>query len=372
MADVTRQKLDAPRLLSAASRASRTEAHYRALFDSLSDGIIVCDRDGRFLDANPAATALLDSTREETPEREHPKELGASAARAMADLAHSNAGAREIEVRRSDGSVVVVEARAATIPSLSGRAQITILHDVTEQRQAERERERLREEWLSMVAHDLRQPVTVISGYARLLGLGLIDEVEGIARAVEHIGDATLTLNRMIEDLLDVSRIELQQLHLRRQPVDLATLLQAVIEKTRDVSEQREIQLTVDGPIHPLDADQSRVEQVLTNLLSNAVKYGDASRPIDVSLQSDDKAAIVSVRNYGPGIPPDEQPFVFSRFGRSRQATEGNIPGLGLGLYIAKGIVEAHGGQIWVESVPGDATTFSFTLPWPDRSVPSG
>jgi signal transduction histidine kinase len=125
------------------------------------------------------------------------------------------------------------------------------------------------------------------------------------------------------------------------------------------------VQVSVQGVIPPLDADPGHIEQVLVNLLSNAAKYGREGCPIEVRVQAGASEVEVAVANQGPGIPPGELRRLFGRFCRSRSTPADRAPGIGLGLYIAKGLVEAHGGPIWAESIPGETTTFRFTLPLP-------
>jgi signal transduction histidine kinase len=142
-------------------------------------------------------------------------------------------------------------------------------------------------------------------------------------------------------------------------------LVAAVVERTAAALAGRgqSFHVTVVGTLSSVLADPPRIEQVLSNLLSNAAKYGDPDSEITIDMRQQDREAVVVVTNRGPGIPADEVANVFTRFYRTRQARAGVAEGLGLGLYIAKGIVEAHHGQISVESILGQKTSFSFTLP---------
>ncbi|HEX5416741.1 MAG TPA: PAS domain S-box protein [Chloroflexota bacterium] len=227
-----------------------------------------------------------------------------------------------------------------------------------------RDLERLREEWTSVIAHDLRQPVTVITAYGSLLRRRIEKTVgENDRAALDHILTAAHNLNKMIADLLDISRIEAGRLELEKQPVDLPALVRAVVARLAPLTDGHPIQIQVAGEIPTVAADPTRVEQVLGNLLSNAVKYGYPNTPIQVAIARDPAGALVSVTNEGPGIAPTELPHLFTRFYRSPVAHQRAVPGIGLGLYISKGIVEAHHGRIWVDSVVGGRTTFHFLLP---------
>jgi signal transduction histidine kinase len=167
----------------------------------------------------------------------------------------------------------------------------------------------------------------------------------------------------MIRDLLDSSRIQTRHLTLERRVVDLLTLVSAVVARAAEFTRNHVVTVTVRSAIPPINVDPGRIEQVLMNLLSNAAKYSDPRSDIGVILDIQDDAVKVGVTNQGPGVRPEELPTIFNRFIRSRSAQQRTREGLGLGLYIARGLVEAHGGRIWVESTPGETTTFWFTLP---------
>jgi signal transduction histidine kinase len=268
----------------------------------------------------------------------------------------------EMLLRQRDGRVLTVRGRSVPVFGPHGERLGTVaaFQDITALKALERERE----EWISIVTHDLRQPVTVILGYATILRQTL--ERKGTAsqqRAVRAVLAAAQNLNRMIGDLLDVSRIDARRLTLRCETVDLPALIRTVVERQTAIGPGRTVRLTSDGDVPPIVADPGRIEQILDNLLSNAVKYGDPGTDILVQVVRRDAAVVVSVSNHGKGIPPEEIPKLFTRFYRTAEAREGRAGGLGLGLYISKGLVEAHGGQIWAESVPGQETTLTFTLP---------
>lgn len=279
-------------------------------------------------------------------------------------------GSEDVLLRRPDGTTARVRVNA--VPIREGEAivgAVVIVEDITEIR----ELERLREEWISLITHDLRQPVTIILGYAGFLAHDLqpTAHTKDIERAITHILASARNLNKMIGDLLDASRIEARRLTLHCQSTDLTVLVQAVAERAREITAGHTMRVEIHGDVPPVMADPSRVEQVLINLLSNAATYGFADSPIVVQVSRRDDNAEVSVINRGPGIPPSELPHLFTRFYRTPQARVGPRKGLGLGLYICKGIVEAHGGKIWAESVPNAETTFTFILPLAKSGEPS-
>ncbi|WP_438007606.1 PAS domain-containing protein [Sorangium sp. So ce321] len=267
--------------------------------------------------------------------------------------------ARELSLRRADGSDVAVLMSAGPIVDAGGKLLGAVLafEDITRLK----ELERLKEEWTSVVAHDLKQPVTTIVGYAAQL-----ERRPHVADAVKaragHILASARRLGRMVSDLTDISRIESRRLAIERAPVDLPALVRAVVERMTSDTEGNAVEVEIRGEIPTVLADAGRVEQVLSNLLSNAAKYGDPGTPITTRLERRADAVEISIGNRGRGIPPEDLPFLFERFFRGK-AREERVLGLGLGLYIAKGLIEAHGGSIWVESSGDGHTTFYFTLP---------
>ena len=268
----------------------------------------------------------------------------------------------EETVRRPDGRELSVRVSARPIRDATGRVAgaVVIFEDIT----PFKELERLREEWASVIAHDLRQPLTVIRGYLGVLQRALQQPLTPTtARALEHIGSAVSSLEKMVNDLLDISRIEARRLTIQRRPVDMASLLQAAVERAGGVTRGHAVRVDVKGPLPTVSVDPGRIEQVLVNLLSNAAKYGDPGTPILVEAQRTDGEVLVAVTNWGRGIKAEDLPRLFTRFHRTREAREEQVPGLGLGLYISRGLVEAHGGRIWAKSTPGKTTTFFFTVP---------
>jgi K+-sensing histidine kinase KdpD len=227
--------------------------------------------------------------------------------------------------------------------------------------------ERLKEEWTSVVAHDLRQPIGVITMSAEMLPdpkPGDVNKVE--SASVHHIRSAARSLNRMVSDLLDVSRLEAHRLSLEREWHDPARLVHETLEHLHHLTTESDISVSTEGPLQPVYADRDRFEQILGNVVSNAVKYGDPKSGIHVHVAQSGDDVRFGVVNRGKGIPKEELPRIFTRFGRTTGTHGSGVSGLGLGLYIARGLVEAHGGHMWAESVPGETTTFNFSLPCHD------
>ena len=268
----------------------------------------------------------------------------------------------DLELNRPDGTTRWVAARGdavrdprGNIVELSGTAQ-----DVTQLR----ELERLREEWTSVIAHDLRQPIGVIkmaADFLPALHTGETNEKE--QDITRRIAAAARTLSRMVDDLLDMSLLEADRLKLERRWMDPSKIVKESIDRLSQVMSGRHVRVLHGADLAQVFVDPMRIGQVLGNLMSNAVKYGDEGTEIIVRVDRRDSEAQISVTNRGKGIAAEELPRIFSRFSRSRSANRSAVQGLGLGLYIAKGVIEAHGGRMWAESTPGETTTFYLTLP---------
>jgi signal transduction histidine kinase len=267
----------------------------------------------------------------------------------------------EMHIIRTDGRAIPVLVSAGPIRDAAGEiaGAVVVFEDIT----VLKDLERLRDEWTSIIAHDLRQPVSVITGYGGVLAGQIGDEDTPSKRALTHILAAARQLDRMINDLLDVSRIDTRRLTLERQATDLPALVRTVVERAAEITKEHQVQVSIAGEVPEIAVDPGRIEQIVDNLLSNAAKYGSPGAPIRVEVARCASEVELAVVNRGRGIAPEDVPCLFTRFHRTGMAKEDKVPGVGLGLYITKGLVEAHGGRIWVESVPGETTAFRFVLP---------
>jgi PAS domain S-box-containing protein len=299
---------------------------------------------------------------------------------------------------RRDGTQVFVESRQVLLRDESGQpgAILEINRDITEREQIQREREEARanelalreanrrmDEFLGIVSHELRTPLTTIKGNVQLARFRLrtslrevpehMDVLRSMLEEVQMMLDRaerqTNVQNRMVSDLLDISRLQADKLELRLVPCDLAALVLETVEDQRSTTLKRALYLEMpEGETAPALADPERIGQVLSNFITNALKYSQEGCPVFVQLKKGENMVRVSVKDEGPGLTPTEQEQVWDRFaqveGIKRQ--RGSSVGLGLGLYISRAIIVQHQGQIGVESTKGEGSTFWFALPLAD------
>lgn len=262
----------------------------------------------------------------------------------------------EMRIVRPDGREIPVLINAAPLLGGGRPGALLAIEDVT----LLKELERLRAEWSSLVAHDLRQPLSTIALSAARLSR--ISTDPGQLKSIDRIGASSRRLDRMIRDLLDYSRLEARRLSLSRSRLEIEPVVREVVALLAEEASDRPFDVRIQGEPPALLADPDRLAQVLENLLTNAVKYGESGTPITVTVEPAEGGVSLAVQNVGRPIPPEELPVLFQRFHRAAQAGKGKVAGIGLGLYITRELVEAHGGRIAAESAER-TTTFRLWLP---------
>ncbi len=239
---------------------------------------------------------------------------------------------------------------------------INAVIDVTERHELDKQKDAL----LALASHELKTPITTIKGYAQLAlrATGQLGN-EKLSRTLSTIDEQASRLTRLINEMLEVSRIQSDTLPLHEDQFDVRELVTSVVESLATTAPEFTIELDIVDKPAIVFVDKGRIEQVITNLVQNAIKYSGESRKIEVStqLEADGNNLLISVRDYGVGIPKDQQDQVFMRFFRASNVFATSYSGLGLGLYISHEIVTKHGGRLWLESEEGEGSTFYFTLP---------
>jgi len=270
----------------------------------------------------------------------------------------------------SDGRETWVSTTKVPLCDREGRIIGTfgISRDITERKRAEQEREKLRreqEEFYSMISHDLRTPLFSIQGFVDLILQGRVSDPEVQREFLTRVARQSRRLITLVDELLDLSRLETGRLELERGEVQIQTLVERVVDQLESVARQKSISLTAQVPpsLPPVEADSRRIEQVLTNLVGNALKFTPEGGRVVAKAEVQGDELVVQVSDTGIGIPSEAMPHLFTKFYRGGDASKRYAKGTGLGLYVSRRIVEAHGGRIWAESEPGRGSTFSFTLP---------
>lgn len=226
--------------------------------------------------------------------------------------------------------------------------------------------ERSRQELIASISHDLRTPLTSIRGYVEGLQDGVAQSKEKQDRYLAVIRDKTDKLERMIDELLQFSRLELGEIGMETTRQDSREMLEAILSPIENEFDDLTGRFTVERPFPsvPIDADRCRMAQVFENLVGNARKYAGTDAHIAVTATVEEEAGLrIAIRDNGPGIPAEDVPYVFDRFYRGEKSRSRAFGGTGLGLAICKQIVEDHGGTIGVQSIPGAGTEFYFTIP---------
>jgi len=362
--DVTAQ-----RRAEAALRQS--ERRWATTLASIGDAVMATDVDGRITFLNGVAETLTGwSLREATGRpvqevfhiiNEHTRLTVEDPVRKVLETGLIVGLANHTVLIRKDGTEIAIDDSGAPIRDDDGKVTgaVLVFRDITERRRAEAERE----DMLRAVSHDLRNPLTVVLGQAQVLERRL--EKAGLAREcqnVQMIISSARSMNAMIQDLVDSARLESGQLQLHLQPIDLCSYLPRLEQRLIGTMDIERIRVELPAGLPPIYADEDRLDRILTNLLSNACKYSLPGTPVEITAMQREGEVIVSVTDRGPGIPPEQLTRLFQRYARTAEARAAH-DGLGLGLYITRMLVEAHGGRVWVESQVGKGSRFSFSLP---------
>ena len=358
-------------------RLQYSELKLRTLVESNILGVAVSDATGRIHEVNDRFAQIVGYSKEEllsgavTKDHLIPDDYREALLRHEEIMLATGAMPPwEKQCLRKDGTRVPTLMTGALIDRERGLG-LVLFHDISERKADERRKQ----EFLGMVSHELRTPLTALMGFLEI-AMFLIRQyrgspgsnVEGLLTQIERIleqasGQIDIE-TRMVEDLLDASRLEVHQFEMSLQRENLVTIIQKVVTNQQQVARNRQIELMLPpDQVVSVMADAGRIGQVLTNYLTNALKYAPVDRTISVHLETTADVARVSVRDRGPGLTLAQQQQVWERFYQAAATRHyGTDGGLGLGLPIAKAIVEQHQGQVGVESLPAQGSTFWFTL----------
>jgi PAS domain S-box-containing protein len=371
ISDRKRAEAERERLLA---EVARRAAELDATIGAISDALIIYGAEGQIVRMNRPAERLLGLTQSEyaamsPAEREQLLRIEAPTGQPIPpeQTAISRAlrgevvvGYRETVYRR-DGTRRELLTGAGPIRDEQGRiiGAVRSLSDVTTLVELQEQRE----DMLRAVSHDLRNPLAGVLGHAELLQRRLAKAgLQREGEAVQSIIADVQRMNTIIQDLVESARLEAGQLRLEPKPVRLQDYVPDLKQRLAPTMDIDRIEHEIPADLPAVSADPARLDRILTNLLSNALKYSTPGTPVTVSAVQRESEIVTSVTDRGPGIPPEQIPRLFQRYFRAEAGREQH-EGLGLGLYITRKLVEAHGGRIWVESEVGVGSTFSFSLP---------
>jgi two-component system phosphate regulon sensor histidine kinase PhoR len=340
---------------------------YNAVIQNLPVGFSIIDKKGNIVDFNPAAAEITGYTRDEVIGKPHIEILhGTSDRDACPVLKHALSQkeqtiAAETTIKKKSGEHVTLS--VTTFPLIGDNGDLSgaveLFRDISDSKRLEREQKNI----LSMFAHDMKNPITVSGGFlSRMLSgkAGALTEKQ--RNHLEIIREELYKMSDLLADFLEFSRIEAKAYLPVPRPFDIEKDLRRNIEAAKIESGKKSITVLFEvfGKIPPsILADPAMIDRVIANLLNNAIAYTDTGGTIRVRLSETDSAILVSIADTGRGIPEDKLLYIFDAFYRISRDSKGS----GLGLFIAKTIIDAHGGRIGVESVPGKGSKFSITLP---------
>jgi PAS domain S-box-containing protein len=344
-----------------------------AVLDSSADGIFILDPQYRVLRFNRACTRLTGYDSEETVGQGHDEVIRWESREPGMTLRQAEAGGWPLTARATlytEGDLIRKNMETISVgityaPTFGSEGKllsiVANIRDITKFREAEE----LKSTFISVISHELRTPVALIKGYVGTLRREDAewdqDEVRNSLKVIEEESDRLATL---IDDLLEVSRLQSDALALDDEEVDLSRLIQTLVERFRTQSPEHTFELELASEIPIIQGDEQRISQVISNLLSNAVKYSRSIVQIHARVRQQE--VMICVQDDGPGIAPEDRARIFDRFYRSPEIAD-STQGAGLGLFLAKAVVDAHGGEIWVDDRIEQGARLCFSLPLSDE-----
>jgi PAS domain S-box-containing protein len=381
MRDISERRVAELRLLEQVRVAEEAETRVRAVLDATSDAMVLASDEEITLIANQKFADFFEVQADELV-GVRSEDIVSAAKDVVLDIDRLVAMVQQGRDHPDDEILDMmtqiwpvereIELSSIPVKTPAGvrQGRLYSLRDVTHQREVDR----LKNEFVSLVSHELRTPLTSIKGYVDLL----LDEESGALtddqrEFLQIVGSNAQRLVNMVNELLDISRIEAGKVDLRIDSIDLRALAQRVVASMRPLIDEKRQSVIVDAEpgLPPVYGDSDRLSQILTNLVSNAVKYTARGGHITISLRPDDGMMKVGVQDTGVGLTEDEIRQLFTRFYRAGNRATREVAGAGLGLSITRSLVELHGGAISVKSTPGEGSTFTFTVPLAEGVTPA-
>lgn len=343
----------------------KNQHHYHAIIEDVNDAIYTTDLLGNFTSINPAGERMTGYTQKEFLKMHmsavvSPKSLALVKKMISKKIKNDVATVYEIEIMRKDGRKFPVEISSRSLFE-NGKVVgiIGIARDITERKTLEQQKDM----FFSLITHEIKNPLSSIKAFAEVLKRYHNKRNEDKPRHyASMIDDQVDKLTVLVNDFLDISKMNTGKFSLKKEKFDLQELVNTVVEALQDSNKNHTILVQGKGKKY-INGDPRRIEQVLNNLILNAIKYSPDNSKISVAVEKDTKRTYVHVTDEGPGIPEDSLATVFELFYRLEKHRASTITGHGMGLYICKQILLSHKGEIWAQNAKGKGAKFSFALP---------
>ncbi|MFL6557284.1 MAG: ATP-binding protein, partial [Bacillus sp. (in: firmicutes)] len=326
------------------SALSQEKEQLSSILSSMADGVITFNRDGTILITNPPADRFLQYWYYEMGEFSSDYEAIPTEVMDLFQQAVDTEAEQVGEISFQGRHWVILVSPLYSNQFIRGA--VAVLRDMTEERQLEK----MRQDFIANVSHELRTPISMLQGYSEAIVDDIAESQEEKKEMAKVIYDESLRMGRLVNELLDLARMEAGHIQLTMEEINLSTFINRIIHKFQGLAKDNEIQLyaEIENGISSISFDPDRIEQVLTNLIDNAIRHTPKDGSVKLSVTSEDKGIVISVKDSGSGIPEEDLPFVFERFYKADKARTRGRAGTGLGLAIAKNIIDAHHGHISV------------------------
>ncbi|WNF21560.1 ATP-binding protein [Mesobacillus jeotgali] len=338
---------------------SQEKEQLTSILSSMADGVITFNRDGTILITNPPAEVFLRYWYYEQGLASENTDAVPSEVMELFQLAVNTEKEQVGEITAQGRTWVIIVSPLYNKRFIRGA--VAVVRDMTE----ERKLDKMREDFIANVSHELRTPISMMQGYSEAIVDDIAQTDEEKKEMAKVIYDESLRMGRLVNELLDLARMEAGHILLNVESVEINPYVNRIIRKFHGLAKEKGIELSVrfDSEEHDFRFDPDRIEQVLTNLIDNAIRHVPDSASIVLSGKTDERGLYFEVSDQGPGIPEEDLPFLFERFYKGDKSRTRGVSGTGLGLAIAKNIIDAHRGNISVKSKLGQGTTFSFFIP---------
>ncbi len=339
---------------------SQEKEQLASILRSMTDAVITVDAEGSVIVTNPPADRLFSALRNREG---NGTDLEKGLPHPLREIFHT---VLRDEQEHSTDITVLGRTWEVVMAPLYDRDQVrgavAVLRDVTNERRLDK----LRKDFVANVSHELRTPLAMLQGYSEALVDDIAQSPEERRELATVIHDETLRMGRLVNELLDLARMEAGHIHLEKKEVNIYALVERVCRKFQTMAREQEVRLIMADGLKELPSawwDEDKVEQILTNLIDNAIRHTPVNGTVTVRGAEHDGMIHFSVQDTGSGIPEEDLPFIFDRFYKADKARKRGESGTGLGLFIVRHLVEAHGGTVAVDSKLGEGTTFTAILP---------